>query len=82
MNAYETDADGYAIRMTVFEGENSKDYLLEYANETPVNSVTKDNSGQATSLQQACDLLGRRLNGKPATRGLYIRNGKKVLITK
>ncbi len=28
------------------------------------------------------DLQGRRLSGKPATRGLYIRNGKKVLITK
>jgi hypothetical protein len=29
-----------------------------------------------------CDLQGRRLSGKPTNRGLYINDGKKVLITK
>lgn len=43
---------------------------------TPVGSVTI----QDTEADEWYDLTGRRLNGKPATRGLYIHNNTKTIV--
>jgi hypothetical protein len=47
-----------------------------------VTGVKKQPRTQHTALNPFYDLQGRRLNGKSAACGLYIRGGKKVLITK
>ncbi|MBP5419799.1 MAG: leucine-rich repeat domain-containing protein, partial [Bacteroidales bacterium] len=45
-------------------------------NPTPVATIKADNK----QSNEWYDLSGRRLQGKPATKGLYIHNGNKVLV--
>ncbi len=47
-----------------------------------VTGVKKQSGIRPTASDSFYDLQGLRLNGRPAACGLYIRNGKKVLITK
>ena len=43
---------------------------------TSVKTLKADHSGDSYY-----DLQGRRINGKPTQRGVYIKNGKKVVVT-
>ena len=45
---------------------------------TDIGTISIDN-GQLT-IDNYYDLNGRKLNGKPTTKGVYINNGKKIVI--
>ena len=59
------------------ESSNIKAFVLNFGDETTsINQI--NNATSATGAWYTLD--GRRLNDKPATAGLYINNGKKVVI--
>jgi len=54
-----------------FSGDNELPY-----DETGIGTVSVSGDGNDCYY----DLQGRKLNGKPAQKGVYIRDGKKVVV--
>lgn len=75
--AYFELADGYTAGEPTPGQEGIKAFVLNFGDDTnsiqTISNETSSNDGYFT-------LDGRRLNDKPATAGLYIINGKKVVI--
>lgn len=60
-------------------GQQAKSFVLNFGDDNEVTSIKQiNNTESATNTYFTLD--GRRLNDKPATAGLYIINGKKVVI--
>lgn len=62
------------------QGSMSIDNLqVDYAPESGVKTLT---TGDSTNSNIIFDLCGRRVDGSNLQSGIYIRNGKKVVIVK
>ena len=56
---------------------NSKGFIFVYDDPTAIASIL---SGQSSANGQWYTLDGRKLNGVPTQRGIYINNGKKIVV--
>ena len=71
------------IKATVADGTNytyatkTAQYTLTVTAATGINAAS---SSAANTDGQYYDLNGRRLAGKPATKGVFIQNGKKIIV--
>ena len=71
------DADGNLEKRNVYDsGEWTSIQYYTWGERTAIQSV----KGSAASSAPWFDLNGRRLDNQPTKKGLFIRNGKKVLI--
>ena len=74
---YETNSDGDVVMVTITREKDgsSNVYTLEWEDCTGINAVTSDNG-------RGCFYTfdGRRLQDAPIQKGVYIQNGKKVVI--
>ena len=65
------------------DGVEAREFVLNFGDEEATGIVSIDN-GQLTIDNWAAaawyDMQGRKLDGKPTAKGLYIHNGKKVVI--
>ena len=74
------------IMATVVDGTNytydtkTAQYTLTVTTGTGIDTVAGDSA--ADTDDEWYDLNGRRLSGKPATNGVFIRNGNKVVVNK
>lgn len=65
------------------QGAEVRAYVLKFDDEDEATGIISIDDGQWTTDNEAdawYDLDGRRLSGKPATRGVYINNGHKIVI--
>ena len=61
------------------DGQHAREFVLNFGEGEKTEIVEIDN-GQLTIDNSWYDLNGRKLNGKPTKKGLYIVNGRKVVI--
>lgn len=61
------------------EAALAKAFSMDFGEETTVISLTPDPSLKGEESEYY-DIQGRRINGKPTQKGVYIVNGKKVII--
>ncbi len=67
------------FKLNLPSGQHAKSFVLNFDDDNEVTSIKQiNNAASATDTYFTLD--GRRLNDKPATAGLYIINGKKVVI--
>ena len=64
---------------------NAPGLTIAFANTMGIRAVDSDSNGRASAASTALrrgwySLDGRRLSGKPTVRGLYVNNGRKVVI--
>lgn len=72
----------FSFSATYTETENYKGKNAELTIIVTNGSVTRINNVDANTAENDVwyDIIGRRVNGKPTTPGLYIHNGKKELV--
>lgn len=67
------------FKLNLPSGQQAKSFVLNFGDDNEVTSIKQiNNAASATDTYFTLD--GRRLNDKPSTPGLYIINGKKVVI--
>ena len=67
------------FKLNLPSGQQAKSFVLNFGDDNEETSIKEiNNTESATDTYFTLD--GRRLNDKPATAGLYIINGKKVVI--
>ena len=86
---YYPSVDGFKINafrayFHLSDTNEARQFVLNFGNETTaineiVNGQSSTVNGQSSNSKWI-DLQGRRLNGQPVKAGIYIRNGKKVMI--
>ena len=62
------------------KADGIRSFVLNFGDESSTLGVTTPLSSRSGGEASWYTLDGRRLSGKPATKGLYINNGKKVII--
>ena len=65
----------YAESIVFNEGDITR-FDLDIATATGIDKLAKEDA----AADEWYDLGGRRLGAQPATKGIYVRNGKKVII--
>lgn len=76
--AYETDSDGYVTKAVVTSDYRTWTYTLEWEGTASVKDIPSDNTFSGKTDIYTLD--GRRLQGEPTQKGVYIRNGKAIVI--
>ncbi len=71
-----TDEQKAKVAADSLEKLSKAEAAIAAINPTPVATIKADNK----QSNEWYDLSGRRLQGKPSTKGLYIHNGNKVLV--
>ena len=85
MNEFVLNKDGYLAKGWVYlpvpsgSGSSNARLRIRRASGTGVNEIQEDNDTLITD-DRWYTLDGRRLNGKPTKKGLYLKEGKKVVI--
>lgn len=75
--SYMKDAENNITSITVSEGNNETVYNLKYENSsTGVNPISFPRDDQNCCI----DLQGRKLTSQPTQPGIYIQNGKKIVM--
>ena len=59
---------------------NNDDVTIVFTIEDETTGINTVNANAANNADVWYDLNGRRLPGKPATKGVFIQNGKKVVV--
>ena len=67
------------FKLNLPSGQQAKSFVLNFGDDNETTSIKQINN-TASATDSYFTLDGRRLNDKPATAGLYIINGKKVVI--
>ena len=78
---YEVTLTGTGNINISFEQFRGRFFLDEVKVVKPTTTGVVNVQRSAPDVQQYYTLDGRRLNGKPTQKGIYIINGRKVLIT-
>ena len=80
---YEVLEDGNIVITIELENEPAtlSSIHSEAAETTAIGGVNPATSSGTTS-EEWYDLNGRRMQGKPTTQGLYINNGKKIVLSR
>jgi hypothetical protein len=58
----------------------AREFVMNFDGENEVTSLPQPLQKEGSQADAWYTLDGRKLNGKPTTKGLYIHNGKKVII--
>ena len=61
-------------------GARVTSFVMNLGDDETTGITTTNDANYTNKTDAWYDLLGRRLSGKPTTRGIYINNGKKVVI--
>ena len=62
-------------------GARVTSFVMNFGSDDETTGITTTNYANYTNKTDAWyDLQGRRVSGKPTAKGLYINNGKKVVI--
>ncbi len=75
------DLSCFRAHFEVNDGAAARNFVLNFGDEgetTGIMSVEYSSEGQTDDSMYTLD--GRKLSGKPTTKGLYIKNGRKVVI--
>ena len=71
---------------TEVDGKGQRDYVYYYSKHAYINpetlAVESIKSSEKGNANPWYDLNGRRLAGKPTSKGVYVNNGRKVLVKK
>ena len=59
---------------------SAREFVMNFDGENEVTSLPQPLQKEGSQADAWYTLDGRKLNGKPTTKGLYIHNGKKVII--
>ena len=70
-------ADGYTMKSSSSDPDGVKFRIIIEEDDTPTSITDILNSSEEG---QWFDIAGRKVNGKPAAKGIYINNGRKIII--
>ena len=63
------------------ETNGIKQFIMDYGEDDPTGiAVFSDYSENSEHSDNWFDLSGRKLDGKPATKGIYVNGGRKVTV--
>ena len=79
LSSVTTCAAGRAYLPAPSDNALTRSLNITIGNTTAIEAVEMSGNGQET-MEGWYDLNGRRLQGKPTAKGLYIRHGKKVIV--
>ena len=79
-SSVDPEGDGFFVDNIYFLQEGKDDDLITGIESIDHSSLRSGAGGTPLTIDHWFDLSGRRLGGKPAKAGLYINNGKKVVI--
>ena len=73
-----TNMPAHKAYLLVSSGNNTRGFTIEFENDGTTGIRTIDNG--LTDNESWYSLDGRKFNGKPTSKGVYINNGKKVIL--